>query len=381
MLQVQVISDRQAFAALRDAWNARLDPRQPRAVFLTHEWFTAWLDAFAPREALRILVARRGTDVRGILPLYAACASGHPFAARELRFPANGHSPSADLVCAPGDAASVCAAFAQWLRRAGLDWDVSVFPEVAAGGSLSRLLRAYPESACVAQVQRSAPFIPLDGTWEAYTARLSKRFLKVLRNNVNRVEKSHSAEIERLESAAAVGAAFPDMLAISERSWQGHAGSGIASSEANRAFYAAIARDCAARRQLRLWFLKLDGRRVAFELHIVHAGVEFGLKTGFDLEFAEIGIGTYLDQQIVRRLFAQGDLHEYDLLGNADFYKLRWTGHTRDYERVFLFGGSWQARARSLWHVRLLPMLRQQGWLQELRASLAARDAAGEGSS
>ena len=53
----------------------------------------------------------------------------------------------------------------------------------------------------------------------------------------------------------------------------------------------------------------------------------------------------------------------------------------RDYERVFLFGGSWQARARSLWHVRLLPMLRQQEWLQELRASLVARHAAGEGSS
>jgi hypothetical protein len=52
-------------------------------------------------------------------------------------------------------------------------------------------------------------------------------------------------------------------------------------------------------------------------------------------------------------------VHEYDLLGNADPYKLRWTSHLRPYRRLTVFGTCGTGRIGSLWNVRLKPVLRQ----------------------
>lgn len=379
MLQVQIIDDRQGFAALGDAWNTLLDAADPRAVFKSHEWYRIWYEAFAPDADLHVLVVHDAQAVRGILPLIATVNSGAGRRRRQLQLLANGHSPCADLVCRGTDGAAVRDILARHLRQQALKWDIAVFAELAADAELVRMRMHYPESSTQLQAQRAAPFIPLRGSWNEYSGTISKRFLKVLRNNCNRVEKSHTPEIECLVQAAEVEAALEDAFAISERSWQGQNGSGLASTAANRRFYTDVTRHLGACGQLRLWFLKLDGRRVAFELHVVHAGVEFGLKTGFDPAHQDIGIGTYLDQHIVQQLFAEPGLHEYDLLGDADFYKRRWTNHSRDYVRMLLFGGSWQARILSLWHVRLLPFLKEQAWVRQLRAALVERQTVREG--
>ena len=104
--------------------------------------------------------------------------------------------------------------------------------------------------------------------------------------------------------------------------------------------------------------------------------IEFGLKTGFNRQYEKIGVGTFLDQSILERLFEDEALREYDLLGDFDFYKQRWTSQARSYYRITLYGGSWNARFAALWNLRLLPMLRQQEWLQQLRALATSRQTA-----
>ncbi|MFQ5600084.1 MAG: GNAT family N-acetyltransferase [Candidatus Krumholzibacteriia bacterium] len=381
MLQVRCVESVEELQELRERWTALLDTRDPYSIYTSYEWIRAWHDAFGCARRPHVLIAEQEDQLLGVLPLQASRQRQAVLPLRRLEFMANGHSPCADLVCDPRCAADVLEALARHLRRRALFWDLAMFPEVRAGAQLARLHALYPEPARGSQLQRQAPFIPLHGSWDDYRSTISKRFLKVLRNNRNRVTKQFKAEVELFESPDAVEAGLPDMFEIGERSWQGQGRSAVGSTPESRMFYEAIARTFSRRGQVRLWFLKLDGRRVAFEFHLVHGGVEFGLKTGYDVDHEKLGAGTYLDQHIVERLFEEKHVHEYDLLGNCDFYKQRWTKCTRDYHRLTLYGGTWTARLLSLWNLRLAPFLRQQAWVQRLREAMLAQRTARQGSS
>lgn len=376
LLTVRCVDSVAGFAALREPWNALLDRKNPYSIFLSHEWATQWFAAYGAGRTPYILTVQDAQEILGLLPMHAGPAKASLLPMRDLQLMANGHSPYADLLVCPKNAVAVTNALANCLRRSGSHWDLAVFPEVGAGANLAPLSKLYTESSCGIHHQRNAPFISLHGTWDTYRSRLSKRFVKVLRNNRNRVTRDANTEIELLEDPASITSALKDMFAIGENSWQGESASAVGSNPENRRFYSGLVDAFAAQGRLRLWFLKRQGERVAFEYHLVNNGIEFGLKTGFDRKLEKIGIGTFLDQSILERLFEDEGLREYDLLGDCDFYKQRWTSRTRSYYRITLYGGSWNARMAALWNLRLLPMLRQRQWLQQLRDLAAARTTA-----
>jgi CelD/BcsL family acetyltransferase involved in cellulose biosynthesis len=358
MLHVRAITRREELDCLLPEWNALLDPQAPQSIFSRYEWVRAWFDAFGAGSTPHVLVASRGGNLTGVLPLRATRARFAGLALRRLDLMANGHSPRADLVARPGSEDEVLAAFAHHLRESDLEWDLTMLSEVVAGSELARLAETFPAENRSVLPQRRPPYIVLDGDWEGFRCGLSKNFQRALRNNRNRISRAGRADIELLESPSAIEAALRDVYAIGERSWQGEAGSAVGSSEANGRFYKAVVHDLAPLGLVRLWFLRLGGSRVAWELHVRHAGVEFGLKTGFDREHESLGVGTFLDQSIVERLFAERHVNEYDLLGDADPYKLRWTSHSRQVVRVTLFGTRGQARLLSLWNLKLKPALK-----------------------
>lgn len=378
MLQIHRVERLEEFASLRDSWNALLHPENPRAVFLSHEWMTAWFAAFGAGRSPYVLVASQGSNMRGILPLCAGRDRMAGLPARRLDLMANGHSPAADLIAAPGFEAAAAAAFANALLEGDLDWDVATCAEVPTGAAVDAVFDAFPAGLRLASVQRQSPYIRVAGPYDAYRSALSKNFQRTLRNNRNRIARAGTPEIEMFSTPETITARLDDLFAIGERSWQGEARSAVGSTPENRQFYGALVRELAPYGVLRLFFLKLDGRRVAFEFHVRSAGVEFGLKTGFDRAFEAAGAGTFLDQSIVEALFAEGRVHEYDLLGNADPYKLRWTQDVRPYRRLTLFGTRGTGRIGSLWNLRFKPVLRQARDLRRRTAAAGAPVAAPE---
>lgn len=360
MLHVRRVERREELDCLGPDWNALVDAGSPQALFSRFEWLRVWFEAFGSGGTPHVLVASQDGRPAGVLPLRAMSERFAGLPIRRLDFMANGHSPRADLVARPGTEDEIAGTFAHYLQEMDLDWDLAVMPEVESGSTLDRLHDRFPAEARLRQLQRRAPYIRLDGgDWEGFRKSLSRNFQRVLRNNRNRFARAGASEIELLEEPESIAAALDDMFAIGERSWQGEEGSAVGSNDANRRFYTGLVHELGPLGVVRLWFLKLGGRRIAFELHLVHAGTEFGLKTGYDREHETLGPGRFLDQAIVEQLFVEGRVREYDLLGNADPYKLRWTQDVREYVRVTLFGSRVPSRMLSLWNLRLKPVLKQ----------------------
>jgi CelD/BcsL family acetyltransferase involved in cellulose biosynthesis len=355
MLHVHRIERLDAFTGLQADWNACIDPKMPHGIFLRHEFVHAWFEAFGSGSRPCVLVATSGGRPEGFLPL-RSLRDGTSL--RRLVSMANGHSPRADLVAVPGREAAVAGAFAAHLRRTDLDWDASVLPELRSGSALLAVLQEFPETRRLLQVQRHAPYIHIEGDWRGFHAQLSKNFQRTLRNNRNRIERAGGARVECLQAPAELEAGLAEMFAIGERSWQGASRSAVGSTPENRRFYTELVRRFGPQGAVRLWFLAVGGRRVAFELHLVHAGTAFGLKTGYDCDAEELGAGTYLDQSIVQHYFEAGNVREYDLLGDAAAYKLRWTSRVREYARLSLYGRSSRGRLLAAWNLVLKPALR-----------------------
>ena len=359
MLHVHRIERPEEFDSVAPAWDALLRPDDPCAPFLGPAWIRTWFAAYGGDARLHVLVARDGDSLCGVLPLGETRPRFAGIRLRSLELLANGHAPCADLVARTGMEAAVRNAFVRHLQDGDPTWDTLTCAEVRDGAHLVAVHAAFPLMQRDAQLQRESPYIELQGDWNGFRSHLSRNFQRVLRNNRNRMTRAGQTKIELLEDPAAITAALPDLFAIGERSWQGSEGSAVGSNAANRNFYAGLARELGSRGWLRVWFLQLEGRRIAFEFHVAHAGVEFGLKTGYDRDFESIGAGTFLDQCIVERLFDEGRWREYDLLGNADFYKRRWTALVRPHRRLLGFGTRGTGRLVSRWNLRLKPVLKQ----------------------
>jgi len=358
MLHVHRIERLEEFDSVAPAWDALLRPDDPCAPFLGPAWIRTWFTAYGGDARLHLLVARDGDAVCGVLPLGEMRPRFAGIRLRSLELLANGHSPCADLVARPGFETAVRDAFVRHLQHDDPSWDTLTCAEVRRGAHLDAVHAALPILQRDAQLQRESPYIDLRGDWNAFRGNLSRNFQRVLRNNRNRMARAGRATIELLDDPSAITASLPDLFAIGERSWQGSEGSAPGSNAANRGFYAGLVRELGSRGWLRVWFLQLDGRRIAFEFHVAHAGVEFGLKTGYDRDFESIGAGTFLDQCIVERLFEERRWHEYDLLGDADFYKRRWTSLARPHRRLLAFGTRGTGRLVSQWNLRLKPILK-----------------------
>ena len=120
---------------------------------------------------------------------------------------------------------------------------------------------------------------------------------------------------------------------------EAEAGTAIASDPARERFYREVARWAAERGWLRLAFLHLDDRAIAFDFCIESAGACYVIKGGFDVEARSLGPGVLLTHHELERAFELG-FSSYELLGQADDYKRSWTSTVRERVRLQAFPSS-----------------------------------------
>jgi CelD/BcsL family acetyltransferase involved in cellulose biosynthesis len=292
--------------------------------FLRPGWIAAWWGAFG-RGRLEIRVERRSEDgvLAALLPVArerGACAS-----------PTNWHSPEFGLL-SESEAASrrLCASLlGERARRVSLGFLAPEQAELARAEALAQGLRVIRRT-----LQRS-PHVPIEGDWESFRQRLSKGFRDELRRTRRRLDERGGVTFE-VATGTGNGSLLEQGFEVEASGWKGERGTAIRSRPADRRFYQEVARWAAERGWLRLAFLRLDGRALAFDLALEHAGVHYLLKTGYDPAFAELGPGSLLREEMLARAFRTG-LRSYELLGAAEPWKLRWTSATRPRELVQVF--------------------------------------------
>jgi CelD/BcsL family acetyltransferase involved in cellulose biosynthesis len=206
--------------------------------------------------------------------------------------------------------------------------------------------------------------IDIDHDWQAYRASWSRAY----RRHMTRASRDLAKLGEvRLEVISDFG---PDEVErqlrrgfeVEDRSWKGDAGSSVLAA-GMFPYFVDQAKQLAAWGQLRLVYLTLDGRPIAFCYCFDAKGVYHIFKTAYDPEYAEYSPGMLMKHDLLEQLFQDERYRAVDMVGlltNA-------TAHWRP--RTYIVGTLMIAPRRTLGRLATIGHQRWQA-LRRLKARL-----------
>jgi len=310
-------------------------------------WLEAWWHAFG-RGELRILVARDAGRLRGVLPLERRNGV--------LAALANAHSPSFDLVAADPEART------ELLRRAlelasrrlelrELDRD---------GRTVAAMADAARQRHVPLRVRelRQAPTVRLGTGAQEYPASLAGKRRRDLNRRRRRLDDAGTVEVSWHDGDERLDDLLDEGLALEGSGWKERAGTAIVSAESTRRFYQAITHWAADQGLLRLGFLRLDGRPLAFQLTLWNERSCYLLKTGFDRAHQREAPGILLLAELVARASAKG-LETVELLGDSEPHKMVFAQGHRTMVRAQAFVPSLSGRLDRLEKTYVRPLARR----------------------
>lgn len=313
------------FRRVADEWDG-LAERVGADPFHRPSWFQAYADSFIPGARVVVVGARdAGGALRAALPFVRH--------GRELVPPANAHTPVFGPVCETPAAARGLAGF---LAASGAH-RVMLRPFDAADPFREEMRAAAGRRGMVVHehVMRRAPYVELGDAGPA--GLVSRGLRKEIGRGRRRLAEMGDLRLQIATSPADAPAALTDLLAIEALGWKGAGGTAMASDPAAEGFYRAVTAWAARTGRLRLAVLRVDDRPVAAELDILHGHTLYALKMGVDPEFRRTGPGHVLMWMLLERVGPEDGVRVYEMLGEDDPYKMRWTDRTREMTELSLF--------------------------------------------
>jgi CelD/BcsL family acetyltransferase involved in cellulose biosynthesis len=279
----------EAVAALETEWNRlAAEAAEPNA-FAEHWFIAASLRTMAAGRDIRLIEARRGPRLIGLLLVEVARGYAH----LPVRLVRNWSHDQAflgtPLVAAGEERAFWSAAIAaldaaDWapgfLHLSGLAEHGPVHRALTGGATVHREVRAFLESALDPEA------------YYAQAVRQKKR--KEIRRLRNRLAELGPVEARRLDDRAALAGWCDAFLALEKAGWKGREGSALACAPQTESFFRETL--AAAWDAGRLQFLRLDlcGRPIAMLVNFLTPPGSFSFKTVFDEAFARFSPGVLI---------------------------------------------------------------------------------------
>ncbi len=183
----------------------------------------------------------------------------------------------------------------------------------------------------------ATPVIELDERWAEPESNLGRRHRSDLRRADRRARALGAVEVEVLApTPEQVTGVLDEAFAVEVRSWKGRSGTALSLDRLRLPFYRRYAATAARRGDLLVAFLRIDGRAVAMQLDVRHAGSLWLLKIGYDESYAHCSPGHLLLLEVIRHC-AQSGYETVEFFGSAAPWTRRWTTHEREMSALGCF--------------------------------------------
>jgi CelD/BcsL family acetyltransferase involved in cellulose biosynthesis len=371
-LRIEAITDFGAFLDLHDVWDRLVNDAEIDHPFLSHDWIRIWWECFGKGKQLHILLVKNGRKPVALIPLMYSSSRMYGLRVRQLEFFYNSHTPRCDFIISRGTE-DIYGSIWRYLREIGDTWDIVKLPQLPADSQTVRILREMARkddlpAGCWPSAE--SPYLTLTGTWDDYFGGLNRKHRSNIRNRLGRLQKLGNVEREVVSTGSEIALSLEAGLDIEAMAWKGRAGTAILCHPDLLAFYQKIALKAAEKGWLRLNFLTLDGRKIAFDFSLLYKKNIYLLKPGYDPEFAPMSPYNSLCYLTLKDAFESG-VSEYDFLGMKDDWKLNWTGATRPHVWMYIFSDRLRTSLLHYAKFRLLPELHKFRLFRMLRDASA----------
>lgn len=305
----------EGLGALRDEWDRLLASVPADTIFLTWEWQHLWWQVLGPsaQADLQVITTREGDRLVGLAPLVRArqTSSFHFAGGEEI-------ADFLDVLALPGREAEVAAAVLDYLHDE--DWSLVELRNLRE----SSLGLAYlaPEARrrgllVETDLEDVSPWLELPPSWEAYQQGLSKKDRHELRRKLRRLHSAGDVRWYVAADQARQRADVADFIRLHRLSAESKAAFMTPEMEG---WFQAIVEQFAPTGRLRLYFLELDGVRVASAICFDYGGQFLLYNSGYDPEYARLSAGLALKAYCIHDAIVAGR-EVFDFLQGSEPYK------------------------------------------------------------
>jgi CelD/BcsL family acetyltransferase involved in cellulose biosynthesis len=313
--------------SLEPEWE-ELASRMGASPFMRPGWIGAWWRAFGSGK-LAILVLRRQDRLAGVLPLANQRGA--------LVSTTNWHTP--EFVPIAEDESALTALIEAALARTSVRLDLSFLHEHSGAAEACIRLGRRADFRVLSRVVQRSPYLELTGDWDSFNSELPSRKTHKYRRRRRRLDEQGQVSIEIVDGGERLAELLREGFEVEAAGLEGRRGKAILARPETTRFYSEVAEWAAERGWLRLGFLRLDGKPIAFAYGLVHSGVYWNLKVGFLPAYARFGPGVLLLEERIRYAFRSA-LERFEFLGAAERHKLDWTDTVHAKQRVQAFAST-----------------------------------------
>lgn len=361
MLKIEIIDNFDKFVSLEPVWNKLLSYSDADNIFMTFEWLSCWWRSYGEGNKMMIYLVREDNEIVAIAPLMRTVTKFRGLPVRAITFITNDHSGRTGLILIKKKKEIVNL----MLQRLFQDNKVDMFSsDYIVNNSYTDLFltEAADENNFKYRKKQSilSPYVPIEGEWDAYFKNRSQKLRQNLRYINNTLKNRGTYEAVKY-SVADVPKAMEEILAISKKTWKYKAKTAIAYSKKHTLFYNYLAEIASLRGWLAIWVLKIDNKPVAFAFTLVYKDKCYLLKTGFDEEYSKFSPSSFLESIVTKDCFDKR-FKEFDLLGQNEKYKTKWTSLIREHCEYCILGNTIYAKLLGFLEFKLIPILKKIGF-------------------
>jgi CelD/BcsL family acetyltransferase involved in cellulose biosynthesis len=316
MVEVIEINDIEELSQYRMLWNSLFHATPNATFFLTIDWLETCWRHFGDGQKLRVLIAFAAGEPLGILPLCVRKEKHRLSTVRVLTYPLDNWGTCYGPI-GPNPSATMLAAM-QHIRRTPRDWDMIelrwVADDATHGGKSARALRVAGLLTEKKEYQ-TVSIVDLPGDWEVFLKSKSRSLRNQFRRQLRHAFDEQGAEFVRHRPAPkSAGDGDPrwDLYEMCEKvagaSWQSSVTNGNTLTHDRVRDYYRDAHAAAARiGMLDVNLLLVQGEPAAFLYNYICDTNVFGLRTGYNPELGNHGVGSALLLKMIQDSIDRGD--------------------------------------------------------------------------
>ena len=352
--------------ALRDTWDALLATQSRACLPLSWEWFSAWWQCFRDGEpgeterCLNIHVFEGRDGPMAIVPMLTMRSRFRHVPVRVLTTMANGHSPLWDAVLHVDLGTKELEEIGRTLL-ASPDIDVWQFRRIAADSRLLAWLHDQASRSGRVGLQETVriPLVHSRGRWQEYLDSRSRKYRRNTLRKVRNYATRPGATVEHVQLRSGREPVLKEVEEISRRSWKVGVGNDLGTSRNGRKFLVQLLDLIGPRGDASVWLARIDGRAIAYELHVRGGGITYPIRADIDESWRELTPGSVLEYYALESAFEDPEVEIYDTCAANYWYLRNLSDEAREIHDVEYFPRRVKSTALYLLEYGLLPPLRR----------------------
>ena len=353
-MKLTLIRHEEEFAAIQNQWEDLLAHSFRNNPFQSYQWLWTWWHVYGNGE-LYIITCRDSSsdELLGALPLYK-CTSRGILSVSVLRFlgSAQGSADFLGCIARQGCENMVFNACLGYLFQNSGRWDLIELHDMDVDSPFYRFLleSAHPRMVAGRDWDKCCPYLSLPDSWDTLTHDVSKKVRQRIGYYRRALEKKGVVVLEEVKDSAELPDALSDMVRLRKDRMEQKGITTSAVTDAYCNFHGQLMTLLQKSGRLRLYFLSVDGKRVAYLYLFTGGDAIFYYQTGFDRSWGNQSVGFVLLGMVIESAIESG-LKYFEFLRGAEEYKYEWGKVGERYlASVSIFGKSTRGYVCKLKH-------------------------------